>query len=143
MKKFFFSLFVLTAVLIVISLLFSRFAPSYLVSDALVFLPIMFFVITLLNKLIILKGAKQKQDKLMNNYMLTIGLKFFLFITILVVYSFFYKEDSVKFILSFFVFYLIYTLYDSISNFKLFKSVEIISLAKRKEEKDNKQNESK
>ena len=137
MKKFFHSLLMLTAVLTVISLLFARFAPAYLVSDALVFLPLMFFIITLLNKFIILKGADKKQDRLMKNYMLTIGIKFFLFIIILVVYSFLFQEDSIKFILSFFIFYLIYTIFDSLSNFKLFKSVELSSIAKRKLSKDN------
>ncbi len=138
MKKFTIRLSVLSIILFIISYIFSIYAPSYLVSDALLFLPLVFFSITLLNKFIIFKGSNKEHERLIKNYMISLGIKFFLLLSILIAYAFIYPKDSVKFILSFFVFYLIYTLFDSINNFKLFKSSEIKSVTNKiNEDKSN------
>jgi hypothetical protein len=122
MKKFIFRLIILTIALLILSILFAKLAPDYLVSQGLVYLPAMFLCITIITKYIVFRGSKLQHEKLLKNYMLAVGVKFFLFIGIMITYAIIWPKDSVRFILSFFVFYLIYTIFDSFFNFKIFKN---------------------
>jgi hypothetical protein len=53
--------------------------------------------------------------------MLTTAIKLFLFITVMIIYSFLNRKDAVAFLLNFFILYLVYT---------VFEVVQIISLSK-------------
>lgn len=121
MKSYIVKLASLTVLMLLVVVLYQRFMPSHLVSNGLLYLPFVFFVITLLSKFILFKGDQSKQENIIKNFMLSVGIKFFIYLTIMIAYAFIFPNDSVKFILSFFVFYLIYTTFDSINNLRILK----------------------
>ncbi len=121
MKNTLFRLILLTIILLIVSIIFAEYAPEKIVSQGLIYLPGIFLIITLITKYITFRGGKLQQDKLLTNYMISIGVKFGIFIGILITYSLIWPHDSVKFILSFFIFYLIYNVFDLVLSFKLFK----------------------
>lgn len=104
----------LSLLLFVISLVFQRTAPDYLLSKALLFLVPFFFLVSIISRYVIFY-AMQKRKNLTHYFLVSTVIKFMFYLFVLIFYAFLYREDAIAFILSFFVFYLIYTLVDVIS----------------------------
>ncbi|MCX6252503.1 MAG: hypothetical protein NTX61_17350 [Bacteroidetes bacterium] len=81
------------------------------------FLPLLFLffpVITFSTFSILVKSADKKFIRFLNYFLLTIILKLFLFIGILIAYLILNKPDAIPFTLTFFILYLCYTVFEVI-----------------------------
>ncbi len=101
-----------SATLFILTLAFQTFAPSYLVSENLLLIVPIYFVVTLLSRIILSFVSKKSPSQVKIYYLLLSSGKFFLYIGILIAYGIFNREDVPAFFLSFLVFYLIYLFLD-------------------------------
>lgn len=101
------------------SVLFHFFAPPELVSTNLLYIVPFFFALSILS-LFIHNAAANKKDVRSRMVYLTVSVaKLLLFIILLVVYAFYFREDIMPFFISFMFFYLIYTWLDVKASLKL------------------------
>jgi hypothetical protein len=105
-------LLIISIVLFLITLVYSQFAPDYLVSRSLLYLVPFFLVISLISRLLLLKVASKQKNKLTHYFFSISAGKFMLYLAVMITYGFFCRDDAVAFIISFFIFYIIYTYVD-------------------------------
>jgi hypothetical protein len=111
-KKFIISNIILTAILAVIWLILFFFIAKAILSPAIPFLFIFFFLIASAIYYIMMLSAGNKFSKFINTFMIITVGKMLFFAIIIVVYIFLNKSDAWPFTISFFIFYLIYTVFE-------------------------------
>ena len=60
----------------------------------------------------LVKAMQNKPNRFINTYMLLNFGKLFLFIIVIAVYSFLYRDDAIAFAVTFFVYYVLFTAYE-------------------------------
>jgi hypothetical protein len=108
-RSFYIKLTLFSAILFLVSYLFSRFAPPVLVSDYLIFIVPFFFLMTLLTRIFINRITTKDPKKSLTLYLGASGIKLFLYLIVLITYGLLNKDDAPAFFISFFFFYLVYT----------------------------------
>ncbi len=95
--------------------------PKIWFSPSLPFLFIFYYACSLLSFILLSRSLEARSNRFISVFMLTTAIKLFLFITVMIIYSFLNRKDAVAFLLNFFILYLVYT---------VFEVVQIISLTK-------------
>lgn len=99
----------------------SVYLPAHLISTKWPFIIGLFFSITLLVHIYLLKKSSNSHAKFINAFLLTTTVKLLLFFTIIVVYVLLNRNDAIGFILTFFVNYLIFTFFEIFSILKFLR----------------------
>jgi len=105
----------LSFVLALLVFLLDRFLPSGILSPALPYLLILFYVITAVVHYVLLKITVLNPRKFVGYFMLATFLKLLNYLIVIVVYVFIVKEGILSFVLSFFVLYIIYTVFEVVT----------------------------
>lgn len=108
MKK----LLIFTLVVGLISFVLAFFLPDNLVSPAMPFILLFFFIINAITMNIVLKTLAKKTSSFVNFFMISIFAKLMLYILIIVIYAFANVGDIVSFIITFFIYYLAFTIFE-------------------------------
>ena len=85
-----------------------------LVSPALPFLVPFFFSVSLLSNLWLVSIPPDNPNQFVRTFMLTVFLKFMLYVIVLVVYVMLYRFDAMRFLFTFLILYIIYLVFDVI-----------------------------
>ncbi len=96
--------------------------PSAWFSPSLPFLFVFYFACNLISFMALSKSLQKKFSRFVSVFMLTTGIKLFLFLSIMIIYAFINKKDAVPFLLNFFILYLVYTVFEVIQIVGLTKS---------------------
>jgi hypothetical protein len=103
----------ISLLLFVVSLLMYFYAPTQMVSNVLLLLVPFFYLVSLASRYILHKATEKNKNKISNYFFAIAAVKFFLFLMVMIIYGFIYREDAIPFLLSFFIFYLIYSYLDT------------------------------
>lgn len=113
-KKFIRQLLFFSGIIAIATAILSFLLPHGYISPALPFL-IPLFVITSAGSFYLLFSASGKRFiKFVNAFLLTIVIKLFLYLIIMVTYALLNRQDAVPFLVSFFILYLLYTVFETI-----------------------------
>jgi len=86
--------------------------PHKLFSLSLPFLFVFFFACSVISFMILNRSLQHKFSRFVSVFMLVTGVKLFLFVAIMIVYSFVNREDAIPFLLNFFILYLVFTVFE-------------------------------
>jgi hypothetical protein len=111
-KNFLLNLFYLTLAMGLIGLVFGLFVPAKFYTPALPFMYPFFYSVTAIVFYVVQKATEQRFARFVNYFMISTALKLLLFVLIIFLYALMNKEDSVPFLLTFFVFYLVYSSFE-------------------------------
>lgn len=112
LKRFVLFLAVLTLLALIASAIFKWLAPDKMVSSVLLFIPLFYFVILFLSKLILQHISKKDDGKFTQTFLAISVFRFLLYLAVLIAYSLLLPDDAVRFIISFFVFYFLFTVFE-------------------------------
>ena len=107
-------LLIYSAILGAIMALLYLVLPKSWLSPVLPFLLFFFIAATMLSYAFISGSMNQRFMRFVNTYLLTTLVKLVLYVTIMVIYVFFNRDDAVPFMLGFFTLYLCYTVFEVI-----------------------------
>lgn len=87
---------------------------------------LLFFVvsISILVHYILVRAAKKNQQKFFTNYMLTFGIKFLGYLTLIIIYFFVIKENLVPFSIAVIFLYVVFSFYEVRSLLSFIKSLK-------------------
>lgn len=105
-------LMIFTIVLAIVGYIVSLFLPGKYISPTLPFLYLFFFSSTAIVHQVLLKISVEKPASFTNYFMLLTFGKLIFYLTIILVYSLLIREDSVRFIITFFILYVFYTVFE-------------------------------
>ena len=94
-------------------------------------LPVLFafyYACSLISYSILNRSIQQRFSRFTSVFMLTTAGKLFLFVSIMIIYSFINKKDAIPFLLNFFVLYLVFT---------IFEVTQVVGLTKKSETAGN------
>jgi len=111
-QKFLLELTILSMILGLLDFLLSRFLTDSIISPAIPYLLILFYVATALVHYILLRITVLNPRKFVGYFMLATFIKLMSYMIVIVVYAFYVKEGILPFILSFFTLYIIYTVFE-------------------------------
>jgi len=103
---------VISVLLFLCCLLFSLYAPHYLVSKNLLLIVPFFYLSSVLSTIIYLRIAKTRDSRSKIHHLAISGTKLGIYFLILLLYGIFYRSDVAPFFISFLLFYFIYTYLD-------------------------------
>jgi hypothetical protein len=106
---------ILSIFLTILGILLYFILPAGKFSPAAPFMPLFFLAVTAGLYYMLLKSTENKFSRFVTQFMIITFAKLFIYIIILVAYTFLNKPDAVPFILTFFIFYLIYTIFEIMS----------------------------
>jgi hypothetical protein len=86
--------------------------PSEFITPALPFLFPFFIAVTLITSYLLIRSAQKRFLRYMNVYLLTTGIKLFLYLAVMITYILLNKSDIIPFSISFFILYLCYTIFE-------------------------------
>ena len=86
--------------------------PDLWFTHTLPFLLAFFYSCSLISFMILSRSLEKKFSRFVSVFMLATGVKLFLFISIMIAYSFINRKDAVPFLLNFFILYLVFTIYE-------------------------------
>lgn len=86
--------------------------PTTWFSPALPVLFAFYYACSLISFMILGRSIQQKFSRFTSVFMLTTAGKLFLFIAIMITYSFINKKDAIPFLLNFFILYLVFTIFE-------------------------------
>lgn len=112
LKRFVLFLAALTLLALIASAIFKWLAPDQMVSSALLFIPLFYFIILFFSKLILQHVSRKDNRKFTQTFLAISVFRFLLYLTVLIVYSLLLPDDAVSFIISFFVFYFLFTVFE-------------------------------
>lgn len=92
------------------------FLPDKYITPTLPFLIIFFFSVTLLIHFILVKVSLKKATNFINVFMLLTLGKLMLFLSIIMIYIFLFREDAVRFVMTFFVLYVFFTIFEVVQS---------------------------
>lgn len=113
--QFIIRLTILSLGLGLIAFILSRFLPAGMISPALPYLFLLFYVTGALVHYVLLRITALKPRKFVSYFMLATFLKLMNYLIVIVVYTFYVKEGILPFILSFFILYIIYTVFEVVT----------------------------
>jgi len=111
-QQFILRLTILSLILGLLAYLLHRFLPAGIISPALPYLFILFYVITAIVHYALLRITVLNPAKFVGYFMLATFLKLMNYLIVVVVYAFYVKEGILPFILSFFTLYIVYTVFE-------------------------------
>jgi hypothetical protein len=103
---------ILSLALGLIAFILSHFLPAGMISPALPYLFLLFYLIGALVHYILLRITSLNPRKFVSYFMLATFFKLMTYLIIIIVYTFYVKEGILAFILSFFILYIIYTVFE-------------------------------
>lgn len=124
LKRIIAPIFYFSAVLGAFALVAALLLPGEFVSPALPVLIPFFMSVTILSFHYLQKALNRKFIRFVNTFLLSIILKLFLYMIIMVAYALLNRSDAVPFLLSFFVLYLCYTVFESVYIIKFSRKPE-------------------
>lgn len=92
------------------------FLPPGFTTPTLPYLFLFFFSITTLVHFILLKVSQNRATNFTNIFMLLTFGKLMLFLSIILVYLFLFKDDAVQFVLAFFILYVAFTIFEVVQS---------------------------
>lgn len=108
--KFFVYLVIFTILAYLLAFVFLWLTPQTMHSSVLLLIPSFFFVV-LTGSRLVLRAAQKIADTRFSQYFMAITvIRFLLYLTVLLAYSLIFREDAVRFIISFFSFYFYFTI---------------------------------
>ncbi len=107
-------LLIFSGILGVIWLALTFVLPGKFLSPALPSLFFFFIATSLLSFYYLLQSAGKRFIKFVNTFLLTIIIKLFLYVGVMVVYVLINRKDAVAFVLGFFVLYLCYSIFEAV-----------------------------
>lgn len=113
--QFIIRLTILSLILGLLAFILSRFLPDGMISPALPYLFILFYVITAIVHYILLRITVLNPRKFVSYFMLATFVKLMNYLIVVVVYAFYVKEGILPFILSFFILYIFYTVFEVVT----------------------------
>ena len=114
-QQFILRLTILSLILGLLAYLLHRFLPAGIISPALPYLFILFYVITAIVHYFLLRITVLNPRKFVGYFMLATFLKLMNYLIVVVVYAFYVKEGMLPFILSFFTLYIVYTVFEVVT----------------------------
>lgn len=114
MKKLLINTLIFSLLLEVIAVLMYFTMNKNMISPALPFLVPFFLSVSLLSNFWLVSVPAGNPNKFVRVFMITIFLKFMLYIIILVAYVMLYRDDAVRFIFSFLILFVLYLVFDVI-----------------------------
>jgi hypothetical protein len=109
LKRFVFFLVGFTFLSVIATALFEQLVPEYLVSRVLKLIPVFYFVLLLISKIILFRITSGNDRKFTQTFLGITIFRFLLYLAVLITYSLLFPADAVRFIISFFIFYFLYT----------------------------------
>lgn len=118
-KGFFKTISVISASLLLISVIIFFFTPKIKISPAFPFILAFMYITTILIFKLLAKSMQNRLSKFANAYMLVNFGKLVIFSIIIVVYAVLNREDAISFMLTFFSYYFIFTIFEVFSLLRL------------------------
>ena len=115
LKPFLIRLSLLTIVLMIMAMVLIYTLPEGFVSPSLPFVILYFFFVTLIVHVVTIKATRHSPRQFISYFMATTFIKFFLYVVTVLGYVYFFREDLIPFVISFFVLYIIYTIFEVVS----------------------------
>ncbi|MCD4747071.1 MAG: hypothetical protein K8R58_12310 [Bacteroidales bacterium] len=114
------SIFSVIIAIIIYAVLF--FLPDNFKTPALPYLFFFFFALTLAVHYVLLKASEKKFSKFFNYFMLSTVVKLLIYFSVILLYVYINREDTIAFIITFFILYILFTAFEVISILKYPKS---------------------
>ena len=111
-QQFILRLTILSVILGFLDFILGRLLAGSIISPAIPYLLIMFYVVTALVHYILLRITVLNPRKFVGYFMMATFVKLMSYMIVIVVYAFYVKEGILPFILSFFTLYIIYTVFE-------------------------------
>jgi hypothetical protein len=111
-SQFILRLTLLSVSLGLVALLLSRILPERMISPALPYLFLLFYLTGALVHYILLRITSMNPRKFVSYFMLATFFKLMNYLIVILVYTIYVKEGILPFILTFFVLYIIYTVFE-------------------------------
>jgi len=119
-KLAFFTLGVLLVTLVVKLL-----APGSALQYTNLIFPLFFCLVLMVSRYTVLKFSKSDASQFAKGFLVVSGIRFFLYLLIILAISFLMPHEAIWFIISFFVYYLFFTVFEILSLMDGFKSKKI------------------
>jgi hypothetical protein len=113
--QFILRLTILSLVLGAVAFILSRLLPGRMISPALPYLFLLFYVIGALVHFVLLRITALNPRKFVSYFMLATFFKLMNYLIVILVYVLYVKEGILPFILSFFILYIIYTVFEVVT----------------------------
>jgi hypothetical protein len=110
--QFIIRLTILSVVLGAVAFMLNWLLPARMISPALPYLFLLFYVIGALVHFVLLRISSLNPRKFVSYFMLATFFKLMNYLIVIVVYTLYVKEGILPFILSFFILYIIYTVFE-------------------------------
>ena len=110
--QFIIRLTILSLALVLIAYILNRLLPPRMISPALPYLFLLFYVIGALVHFVLLRITALNPRKFVSYFMLATFFKLMNYLIVILVYTLYVKEGILPFILSFFILYIIYTVFE-------------------------------
>lgn len=110
--QFIIRLTILSLALVLIAYILNRLLPPRIISPALPYLFLLFYVIGALVHFVLLRITALNPRKFVSYFMLATFFKLMNYLIVILVYTLYVKEGILPFILSFFILYIIYTVFE-------------------------------
>jgi len=107
-------LLIFSGILGMIWLILTFVLPGKFISPALPSLFFFFIATSLLSFYYLLQSVGKRFIKFVNTFLLTIIIKLFLYVGVMIVYVLINRKDAVAFMLGFFVLYLFYSIFEAV-----------------------------
>ena len=117
-NKYLKKLVIFTLMVGALSLITAYYMPQKLVSPAIPYLILFFFIIATVTYYLALRAFTQKTSRYANFFMISVFAKLLLYVFVIIIYAFINTGDIVNFIIHFFVFYLLFTVFETIEIIK-------------------------
>jgi hypothetical protein len=111
-KTFTFRLACFTIALACLTFGLSFILPGQYFTPALPYLFVFFFIVSFTVFFFLTQGKENKFSHYVNRFMLTTFLKLMVYMAVMVIYVLSYRNDAIRFILTFFILYLAFTFFD-------------------------------
>ena len=87
-----------------------------------VFLPVLFFAITFVVHIALMKSSEHDMRKFASRFMMVFGIKILVLLILITTYVLAFPDQAVPFLIAFLIQYLIYTAYETIYVVRMLKS---------------------
>jgi len=96
-------------IVFILTIIFYFSAPKHLISNSLLLMVPFFYIVSVISRLIYLRNQKKQNIESNMFYLKASGIKLGIYITVLLVYGFFFRADVVPFFISFLIFYILFS----------------------------------
>ncbi len=113
LKEYITNLLLLGLITSLLSIAYAFYMPGKYISNVIYWFSPFFVIISLAGRLVMEYFAYSKTKWIDHATLGVRGAKFILYLTVMLFYAFYNREDAVIFILTFFVFYLVFAFFDA------------------------------